>query len=72
MVCVNHQHDVEKISLLLGEAAVAAKHVEDVLGNGVFFLRIVDNQAFPVVIVNLVLIGVSGHGGKFCQNAYSL
>ena len=49
------------------KGSVAAQHVEDVLRNRVFSLRIVDDQAFSVIVVNLALISVGAMEGSLAR-----
>ena len=57
---VQHERHVEDERLELGELAVGAQHVQEVLGGRVLGLGPVDDEALAVELVEVGLVGVDG------------
>ena len=72
MVRMQHQNRIQKIRLLGSKFLILPKHIQNILGNGVIFSRVMDHQALPVEMMNLALVGVAGYRWEFRQKINAL
>ena len=69
---VDNERDIENIGFKRGELPVGAQHIKDILGGGVFGLRVAYEKALMQLEVFVGAVSVHGNEGHFGYYLYRL